>query len=342
MRRISQLDGFRAFAVGLVVANHTVPWLAGGGIGVSIFFVLSGYLITTLLLGEWEKTGRISRRKFYLRRALRLYPALLVMLAVTMAVGGVTLKAVLIAATFTSNLAMTFRLYSPDPYGHTWSLAVQEQFYLIWPLLLPLAARLGRRVMVMSLVFLSVGSALWAQLAIGPLIGKHGSLWQVHGLLLGCALAFAIAHRPVRRPELLTNAGLSTCVILAVAATVTVAWQMSDIWSITSELAAAAAIAGLRERALGLGRLLTLRPVLWIGSRSYAIYLWHVPLITLALAHGYGRRGAVIAVALSVCVAGLSWRLVEQPFLRLKSRAGPATPKDASRQGTVPVGMSES
>lgn len=84
MRRISQLDGLRALAVGLVVIDHILPWFAGGGVGVNIFFVLSGYLITSLLLSEREKTGRLRRGMFFMRRALRLYPALVVMLGVTM------------------------------------------------------------------------------------------------------------------------------------------------------------------------------------------------------------------------------------------------------------------
>jgi peptidoglycan/LPS O-acetylase OafA/YrhL len=346
MRRISQLDGLRAVAVGLVVIDHLFPWFAGGGVGVCIFFVLSGYLITTLLLGEQEKVGRIRRKRFYMRRILRLYPALLVMLAVTVAIGIGRVKQALVAATYTTNLVMTFTHFSSGFYGHTWSLALEEQFYLIWPLLLPAALRLSRRAAVTVLVLLSISSALWAQLAVGSLIGTDGTisqavfnpLWQVHGLLIGCALALAIAHRPVRRPALLTTLGLLLCVALAVAASATVGWHWAALWNILSEFSAAAAIAGLRDQALGLGRLLTLRPVLWVGERSYAIYLWHLPLIAYASLHGYGRRGDLVAAAFSIGIAGISWRVVEQPFLRLKSRFEYTTQKHVARHRRVAGG----
>jgi peptidoglycan/LPS O-acetylase OafA/YrhL len=339
MRRISQLDGLRALAVGLVVIDHVEPWFAGGGIGVCIFFVLSGFLITTLLLGELEKSDHISRRRFYTRRALRLYPALLVMLAVTLAMGVGNIKAVLVAATYTTNLLQTIKQYNPGPYGHTWSLALEEQFYLIWPLLLPLVMRLSRRAAVSVVLTASVASAAWAQLAIGSLIGKDGSisvavfnpLFQVHGLLIGCALAFMIWHRAVPRAALLTNAGMIICIAVAVAASATVAWHWAAIWNLVSEFAAAALIAGLRDQAVGLGRLLTLKPVVWVGERSYAIYLWHLPLILFATEHGYGRSGEAVAVVLTIVVAGISWRVVEQPFLKLKKRFEPANEKYLAR-----------
>jgi peptidoglycan/LPS O-acetylase OafA/YrhL len=338
VRRISQLDGLRGLAVGLVIVDHSLPWFAGGGVGVNIFFVLSGYLITSLLLAEYEKTSRLRRGMFYMRRALRLYPALVVMLGVTMLIGGIAIKSVLIAGSYTSNLFMTFARYPVDPYGHTWSLAQEEQYYLLWPLLLPLFIRAGRRASIIILTILAIGSAAWAQLAVHTVIDKSGSvtvavfnpLWQAHGLLIGCALAFAIRHRSVPRARMLTNLGLTVCVVVTVAASATVGLHWAASWNLVSEFAAAAAIAGMHNRAAGLARLLTLRPVLWIGERSYAIYLWHLPLILFALQHGYGRKGILAAVALTVLAAAVSWRLVEQPFLRLKQRFEPTMPKHAA------------
>jgi peptidoglycan/LPS O-acetylase OafA/YrhL len=339
VRRIPQLDGLRALAVGLVIVNHVAGWFPGGAVGVNIFFVLSGYLITSLLLDEHEKTGRLRRGRFYIRRALRLYPALAVMLGVTFLLGGVALKSVLIAGSYTTNLFMTLSLNPVLPYTHTWSLAQEEQFYLLWPLLLPLFIRLGRRASVAILTVIAVGLAMWAQLAVNTVTASNGvvtvavfnPLWQAHGLLIGCALAFAIRHRSVPSATLLVNLGLTLCIVVALAASVTAgrSARAAADWNLVSEFAAAAAIAGMTEGARGLARLCTLRPVLWIGKRSYAIYLWHFPLIWLATQHGYGKSGKVAAVVLAVLAAGLSWRLVEQPFLRLKQRFEPNTPKHA-------------
>jgi peptidoglycan/LPS O-acetylase OafA/YrhL len=354
MRRISQLDGLRALAVGLVVVDHMVGWFSGGGVGVCIFFVLSGYLITSLLLREQEKTGRLRRGMFYARRALRLYPALAVMLVLTMLLCKAAVTSVLIAATYTTDLFNTFRLDSVQPYGHTWSLSLEEQYYLIWPLFLPLFQRAGRRAAIGILTTLALASAIWAQLSVNSLVGKNGvvsvavfnPLWQAHGILLGCALAFAIRHRVLRRTALLTNLGLTACVLIAIAASVTAGRHWAAIWDLACEFAAAAAIAGLRDQAVGMGRLLTWRPVLWAGERSYAIYLWHLPLIYFATQHGYGRKGILVAVALTIVAAGLSWRFVEQPFLRLKGRFEPTTPKHALIRRPVVVaadaGRSES
>jgi peptidoglycan/LPS O-acetylase OafA/YrhL len=334
MRRIAQLDGLRALAVGLVVVDHSVAWFAGGGVGVNIFFVLSGYLITSLLLSEREKTGRNRLGLFYIRRVLRLYPALAAMLVVTMIIGGVAISSVLIAGTYTTNLFMTFGLNSVAPYGHTWSLALEEQFYLLWPLLLPLFVRAGRRASITILTILAIASAAWAQLAINTVIAADGNitvvvfnpLWQAHGLLIGCALAFAVRHRSVPRAGTLVNAGLIACLVVAVAASVTVGRHWAAGWNLVSEFAAAAAIAGMRDQAAGLARVLALRPVVWVGERSYAIYLWHLPLITFALGHGYGKKGILAAWVLTVLAAAVSWRFVEQPFLRLKHRFEPTRP----------------
>lgn len=348
MRRISQLDGLRTLAVSLVVVNHSVAWFAGGGIGVNIFFVLSGYLITSLLLTERERTGGVRLGHFYMRRVLRLYPALLAMLAVTaLVLGGVALRSVLIAGTYTTNLFMTFAQDAVAPYGHTWSLALEEQFYLLWPLLLPLFLRAGRRASIVVLTILALASAAWAQLAVGTVTDAAGDLsvavfnplWQAHGLLIGCALAFAIRHRTVPRAGLLVNTGLIACLVVAAAASITVDRHWAAGWNLVSEFAAAAAIAGMRDRAPGIARVLTLRPVVWLGERSYAIYLWHLPLIGWAIDHGYGKGGILAAWVLTVLAAAASWRFVERPFLRLKERfepprqtaPAPALPADAAR-----------
>ncbi|MFI5896494.1 acyltransferase family protein [Actinoplanes sp. NPDC051513] len=307
-----------------------MAWFAGGGVGVNIFFVLSGFLITSLLLTEREKTGGVRLGMFYMRRVLRLYPALAAMLLFTLIIGGGAVTSALIAGTYTKNLFMLFGLNPVSPYGHTWSLALEEQFYLIWPLLLPLFVRAGRRAAVALLTVLAIASAMWAQLAVTTVI-KNGDitvavfnpLWQAHGLLIGCALAFVIRHRSVPRAGLLSTLGLAGCLAVAVAASITVDHHWAADWNLLSEFAAAALIAGMRDQATGLIRVFTWRPVVWLGERSYAIYLWHLPLITVAPEHGYGKPGILAAWVLTVVAAALSWRFVEKPFLRLKKRFEP-------------------
>src|SRR5512142_2482764 len=124
---------------------------------------------------------------------------------------------------------------------------------------------------------------------------------------------------------LLVNLGLAVCIAVAASASVTVGRHWAAGWNLVSEFAAAAAIAGMRDHAAGLGRMLTLRPVVWVGERSYAIYLWHLPLITFVLDRGYGKKGIFAAWALTALAAAVSWRLVEQPFLRLKERFEPTS-----------------
>jgi peptidoglycan/LPS O-acetylase OafA/YrhL len=206
---------------------------------------------------------------------------------------------------------------------------------------------MGRWVSISILTMLAIGLATWAQLAVNTVIdngvitvGIFNPLWQAHGLLIGCALAFAIRHRPVNNAMVLTNVGLVVCIIIAIAASVTVNHHWAAGWNLVSEFAAAAAIAGLRDQAVGLGRLFRLRPVLWVGERSYAIYLWHYPLIVFALERGYGKSGVLAAWALTGVAAALSWRFVEQPCLRLKRRFEPVMPKHAAPRR--PVGRTAS
>ena len=320
-RRIASLDGLRALAVLLVVVDHSVGNFAGGGVGVNVFFVLSGYLITTLLLAERRRTGTVSLKLFYARRALRLYPALLTMLVVTVALGA-SAKMAAIAATYTTNLYDTFGGDSFSQYAHTWSLALEEQFYLLWPLLLPLAAR-SRRSAIWLLAAGAAGSVALAWFGTQALVDREGTvtsvvfnpLWQAHGLLIGCALAFFLTRGiPVRRTNGLVIGGTATVLIVAVLASITVERHWAAGWNLAAELAAAAIIAGLARGAQlwGPARIFESRPAVWIGARSYGIYLWHLPLILLT--------APVVGVPAAFVAAAVSYRWVEAPFLALKDR----------------------
>ena len=351
--RIKALDGLRAVAVLLVVLDHALIGFEGGGIGVSVFFVLSGFLITTLLIGERERTGGIGLTMFYSRRALRLYPALLVMLAVTIALG-CSAKMGVIAATYTTDLYNTFTGNSAGPYQHTWSLSIEEQFYLLWPIaLLPLALRF-RAHAVKILLLAALASTVVALVGTHQMVASEGTitsavfnpLWQAHGLLIGCALAFVVPGATVRRPTTMVVSGSVAILVIAVLASVTVHDNWAAAWNLLAEIAAAAAIAGMvaGEPLRGPARLYESAAAVWIGARSYGIYLWHVPLIYLVALHGLGPAGfgriegpALIGVPAAFLAAAISYRWVERPFLRLKDRLHRTAPIVELSEGAPPL-----
>jgi peptidoglycan/LPS O-acetylase OafA/YrhL len=311
------------------VATHSIAGLPVGGVGVSVFFVLSGYLITTLLVREREATGRISLRLFYLRRAVRLYPALAAMLLVTIALGG-AVSAALIAGTYTTNLFNTAGIGN-FPYAHTWSLAMEEQFYLLWPLLLPVAVRYGRRAWaaLVVLALLSAGAG-WVYGVLthgGAGVRTFNPLLRAPGLIAGCLLALYLHRRltPLRRPGLLIATGLAVVTASTLVAQFGAGHPAAFGWNaVTPVVGGVLLIAGLVHAG---GSLFALAPAVWLGTRSYALYLWHVPLIALGQAHGWSLpTAALVGVPAAVLAADLSYRFVEQPFLRLKDRLHPRRP----------------
>ncbi len=209
------LDGLRALAVGAVLLYHAgMPWMPGGFLGVELFFVLSGYLITSLLLGEWVAEGRIDLGAFWLRRARRLLPALFLLLAVTLVfaiffmpdeVAGLR-GDTLAASTYVTNWYLAFNQQSyfelvgrPSLLQHLWSLAVEEQFYLLWPLLFIGGMRLLRTRQSMRIATLAgaVASTLLMLALYNPDADPsriyYGTDTRAAGLLIGCTLAFGMS-----------------------------------------------------------------------------------------------------------------------------------------------------
>ncbi len=355
-RHVRELDSLRAFAVLAVFGAH-VGWapLAGGWIGVGVFFTLSGYLITSILLREWQATGGIRLRRFYLRRLLRLYPALLLLLAICACFAplfgdGGTARGYLFTAASTGFYVQDFVLgLTGDAHGffrHTWSLAVEEQFYLIWPPVLLAVLRRGRNPLTWAL-FGTASS--WMLLALtsranGATAPPAYALPHTRAgeLLLGCALAAwlsrnatsAAPHRALPRPvrlalvpvSLLTLAGL----VLVSGEAGLSPWMPLQIMLTAS--ATAVLIFGLTCAPPGddrvtrcLTMLLTWRPLVWLGTVSYGFYLFHLP--ALQLLEHYGPASwavrTALALALAIAAAALSHRLIERPFLRLKDRLDP-------------------
>ncbi len=316
--------------------DHLTGWFTGGGDGVAIFFVLSGFLITTLLVEETQRDGTIRLGRFYARRWLRLYPPLLLMLIVTAPFAHPTAAQLLGPTTYTTNLLDWFG-HGTGYYGQTWSLALEEQFYLLWPLLLPFVLRLGARRGAAILFALAIGTHICGQLhfAFGlptdnPL-AVYNPVWQSGAIMMGCALSLATQGGRWRppRPSLFVTAGTIICVTSAFLQS---AISLFDgfLMGIVPELAAAGLIIGLIHTRHGLARAFTWGAVVWVGRRSYAIYLWHYPLIAYSDAHHWRGRIAALLVIGSVAAAEVSWRLVEAPIARYKRRQDAAARESPS------------
>jgi len=305
MRRIPALDGLRGVAILAVVLCHTYN-LQGGFYGVDLFFVLSGFLITSLLLEEREKSGRVSLRAFYIRRVRRLGPAAVVVALLMLPLMGwkLTVEAALYASNFVRAFAHPDPLVS-KPLDHFWSLAAEEQFYLLWPpiLVVLLARGRGRRIgyallglfalLVVYRGALAAGGASSHRLYFAP--DTHAD-----GLVLGCALAF------LRRP---VNTVLAA-VAAAVAAVLIVLGQVSRPWEVFGQPAFELSAAVLVLAAVTPGppaRLLSFRPLVWLGLISYSLYLWHRPTLSISS----NPTGALV---LALMFAILSYRFIERPF----------------------------
>jgi peptidoglycan/LPS O-acetylase OafA/YrhL len=349
--RIEPLDGLRTIAIAFVVLYHLhVPFFGGGFIGVNIFFALSGYLITSILLRERKSTGRIQLGRFWLRRIIRLYPVLIAVVVVvvflwsTIAVYSKSnvdswFDAAL-ALSYVGNIARWIWHRSMGPLAPTWSLGMEEQFYLIWPPLLAvlLAKRARRTGIILVASLLVVGSAVASWLIYRtPGAGATPDIYFSPVLNVGPLLTGAILAMLLRSPRVRTRlAGRSGTWLAGIGAAFLVAvelWMPSD-WTKQSAVfgiilplvgvASAMLIGGLVSRRTVAARVLALRPVAWFGrNASYSLYLWHVPVIALILPLVPGPIGVVAAIAASVLVATASHYAIERPFARLKRRLEP-------------------
>jgi peptidoglycan/LPS O-acetylase OafA/YrhL len=316
----ASLDGLRAIAVVLVMGFHFhVPGFAGGFIGVDIFFVLSGFLITRLLLDEHVATGTIRLRRFYGRRALRLLPALALLLAVTAPF--VSRAWTIATASYLANWFLALNKLGTAPLSHTWSLAIEEQFYVVWPLLLLglLRAGLSRDAIVRVVIALAALSCLAKILGcIDPDAGTwirlyHGTDTRADALLIGCAAALLSTGEPwlphvAARGVLVIAAGAIAYVTVTSNLRDLALYRHGELTLVA--LASAIVVTQLVARPL---RALELRPLVALGTISYGLYLWHHPIAYLDVP-------VVAKVALSLAAAAASYLLVERRALALKRR----------------------
>lgn len=358
------LDGLRAIAVLLVIVYHFWPTvLPGGMIGVDIFFVISGFLITSLLLREGALNGRIALGSFWVRRARRLLPAIALMILVlgpvSLIVGGdiqVNLgRQLLGAATFSSNWISIFAgndyfaQTSPELFTNFWSLAVEEQFYVLWPLLIVACGLLlGRRwrhfsaIMVLG-ILASLGVAAFL-LMNGTPISRiyYGTDTHLYGLLLGALLAFArpwSLYPPMGKKALYRVAQpfgliaftrvmvswLSLFALIPYAILVPESAPGAIPWGLFgASLLALGVIQGMLPDMLAgaseaLRRLLNFAPLRWVGERSYGLYLWHWPLAVVMHYVLGADRSPLVNVGVLVAtfaIAEMSYRWIETPIRR--------------------------
>jgi peptidoglycan/LPS O-acetylase OafA/YrhL len=321
------LDGLRGIAVLLVIAAHlgkNLGYEAGGTAGVTLFFVLSGFLITSLLLEEHDRTGHVSLRAFYARRTRRLLPALTVLLAAVATVYvalGVPLRLLVSVVFYVANWTRA-NGYDIGLVNHTWSLAIEEQFYIVWPLVLILTVRRSRRALLWgSLVAAGASFGLRALLYDGS--GRQDRIWfgtdtNAYALLAGCALALWLAGRQTK--------GSRPTVAAVVAAGLVAAGWYSSTFGFSIVVPLAATVAGVAMIALlygpGPSGVFAATWLRYAGRRSYAWYLWHVPVL-LVLRHQIGvdaTTAAPLTIAATIVLGELSWRYVEAPFLIRKER----------------------
>jgi peptidoglycan/LPS O-acetylase OafA/YrhL len=357
LRQTPALDGLRGVAIALVLTLHSGYGLhfLGGGLGVDVFFVLSGFLITTLLLDERRRSGRIDLRAFYVRRVARLYPALVLMIVAAVlssatlpkhTLGGVLLAA-LAVLTYTANLVASVSAGGLDGLDHTWTLSLEEQFYLFWPAGLLLVARLRTRTAV--LVTLGATAASWASLVLWPgrSIGGIPQAYfrpdsRVGGLLLGCALAFVLTW--VDAPRLAARrvvgigslAGLALVVVAAGHGSVDYLRECVPAASVFSAALIAHLVSGGESV---VGRLLAWPPLRWLGVISYGTYLYS-GLINSATANAVASwplpAVALLRTGAAIVAATVSFGLVERP-LRARARRWLATPGRQSGTSEVDV-----
>ncbi len=351
-RYMPGLDGLRALAVLAVIAYHEqFAWAPGGLLGVGVFFTLSGFLITSILISQWSALGRIKLGNFWLHRARRLLPALFVMLAVVTA--WVTIadrarlaslrSAVGAAAGYFSNWYLIAKNQSyfarfapPAPLDHLWSLAVEEQFSLLWPLLL-LGGLIAARKFKVATAWLIVPTAVLTavsalemahlyQPGFDPTRVYEGTDTRAFGLLIGAVLAMAwpsAGQRDAyRAPGKWTRLALDAAGAAGLVTIGLLIWRVGEYSTfayrgglVVLSVATAGVVAATAYPASIVGSALGWRPLRWIGVRSYGIYLWHYPVIVMTSQPNVKPSFGLAALQIAACVllAALSWKLLEEP-----------------------------
>lgn len=359
LRRVPGIDGLRGLAVIAVVLYHFFkPTFHGGFLGVDVFFVLSGFLITSLLIRERASTGRISLKYFWTRRIRRILPAAFTVMAtvaaITLVIAGDSQVGMgwqmLSILTFSNNWVQIAQSHSyfadtvPQVFSHYWSLAVEEQFYVIWPLLFVLLCALGlrRKHWLVVTGLLGITSAVLMgvlyQPGVDPTRVYYGTDTHAFGLLLGAFMAFWMSSRNASLladswPKYQTFArfpkvvGFNSIVALIGLCALFVVLPDTGAWTYRGGIALASVLSGIVLYAIvqeigPVSWIFNSRILRWLGERSFSLYLWHWPLIVIISepfrAHGqkHSLIAGFIALVITVLLSAFWYRYIETPFRR--------------------------
>jgi peptidoglycan/LPS O-acetylase OafA/YrhL len=323
---VPALDGLRGIAIAIVVAYHAFGYPFGGWLGVDLFFVLSGFLITTLLLEERAATGTIRWSAFYARRARRLFPALAALLLGYLALSALRgVDGLPIVARWGLYTANGYAAFWPDAathlvgLNHLWSLAQEEQFYLVWPAALLVVLR--ARNPVRLLVLLACALMLYRGVLVAAGASDHRISFapdtNLDGLVLGAALAFQRRVGPLQasRGPLAVAAGIAVLIAALIPSVAITASSMLPFFELSVVLVVAAAVSGTLRLP---------RPLIWLGGISYSLYLWHYVVLW-----AFDGHHPLLAVAVSVAAAAASTAWIEKPFRRARRAAAIPRPVPA-------------
>ncbi len=359
------LDGIRGIAVLQVFVAHlhhivspdpffnkVTPWhwlnktLEPGSLGVDIFFVLSGFLITSLLLKDDQRQRPVQLRHFYIRRALRLLPALYAILIFDYFIAlwekfpmNIQWRTTWNALLYLNNWSVVWHpMGLQNDLGHLWSLGIEEQFYIVWPviLILMLSLKVPQKI-IMSLVTIAIAIVVWHRNDLWV----QGVSWldlyvrtdtRVDSLLVGALFAFGYRHYRVNTKFLSWIASMCFFGIVCIK------YNYGDAFRNQGGLTLVALLAGVViwaavENCWGGNRVLTWRPLMLLGKVSYGLYLWHFPIFLVVCRHfssGPQSFRILIGVVISLAATAMSWFCIERPFLNLKDRRFSSTSSEVS------------
>ncbi|MGG0120164.1 acyltransferase family protein [Bacillus paranthracis] len=342
------LDSLRGLAIlGVILYHINFNWMPGGFLGVTVFFVLSGYLITDILAMEWKRNKRIDLKKFWLSRARRLLPGMLVMLVITLAWITIFHSSLLekmrgdsLAALFyVSNWWYIYHKLSYfdnfnqiSPLNHFWSLAVEEQFYVVWPFIISLGLyyikKQSRIILLICLgAFASaLAMAILYEPGVDPSRIYYGTDTRAFSLLIGAVLALVwpsnrLANKIIPKARFILDVvgGIALIIILVMF------WKTNQYdpflykgGMVLLSIATALLVANLAHPASRIAQFLRFRPLRWVGVRSYGIYLWHYPILTLTTpkvnAGDFSIIRAILQFLLIILIAQISWKFIEKPI----------------------------
>lgn len=358
--RLPELDGLRAWAIIAVLFAHLgLPFFVGGGIGVDLFFVLSGFLITHLLLREYDRRGEIDLPAFYRRRAWRLLPALVTMLVVVDIAAAIQdppgglLRANLVGSIWALGFAANWTREWIGSYIHLWSLGIEEQFYIFWaPIVILLVPRLNRfrgAVVLLVLAFLDLG--LRAGFYLGDVVSlstlNNATYIHLYGLMIGAALAMALTREGrISLPDWTRWLGwlsLPAMLLLTLRLAISIDSAVLSVAVVSPIiiLACGVLVGGVVVGGGPWTAVLRLAPVVWVGRISYSLYLWHLPVYVamdyLLWVQDHRIWAGAIKLGLSVALAAASYHLVERPLLRRYARRDSTGVKGDLTPATAPT-----